>query len=311
MFEWSQGGQCLAGVWGREEALLEGAEQERVYLWYLTCKEDVTVAFYPISVSGDSEDDLAASTPSMWDSAFLITLILGHFFTRDRQTALWLWLGVSGSDCIASLAQSRVVLGRTQDPPSGPTTSSKAPHSQSMFVLVRGTQSSFQRNPSLKWNISTEACVAPSDTNIQSSVNNHSLSYCHLNLNSSCNIAVSLSASFLPPCFHFLSAPPWPCCLHFPPLSPHFSLDFSSCSSDRLAPHPCFIGLWAHPCCKSGQCSANGPVIYSRLDWCAKTVSGYADLLRQAHWNRSLHLNIAPNVGVCECVCEWETEREK
>lgn len=220
VFGWGlrQGG----GFVGRSRA-------ESVYLWYLTCKEDATFAFYPISVSGDIEDDLAASTPSMWDSAFLITFILGHFFTRDSQTALWLWLGVSGSDCIASLAQSRVVLGRTQDPPSGPTTSSKAPHSQSMFVLVRGTQSSFQRNPSLKWNISTEAFVAPSDTNIQSSVNNHSLSYCRLNLNSSCNIVVSLSASFLPrSCFHFLSAPPWPCCLHFPPLSPHFSLDFQA-----------------------------------------------------------------------------------
>ncbi len=109
------------------------------------------------------------------DSHFPKSLLLSHYFMGDSQSVLWLWLTVSGFDCIASLAQYTVLLGQTQDPPSGPTTKSKASRSQSLFVLVWGTQSSSQRNPSLKWNISMGAFVALSDTNILSSVNNHCL----------------------------------------------------------------------------------------------------------------------------------------
>lgn len=51
------------------------------------------------------------------------------------------------------------------------------------------------------------------------------------------------------------------------------------------------------------------------LDRGATVVSGCSDLLRQAHKNRSLHLNIAPNVGfvnVCVgCGCVEKREKEK
>lgn len=231
------------------------------------------------------------------------TLLLSHGFMRDSQSVLWLWLTVSGSYCTASLAQWRVLLGQTQDPPSGPTTRSKAPRSQSLFVLVRGTQSCSQRNPSLKWNISTGAFVALSDTNILSSINNSSL---YTIIWSLIPLVISqyLSVLLFFPCFVSLrSVNPLP---PFPPFRPYFSFTFS----DRLAPHPCFIVLWAHSCCESGQCSENGPLIYSVLDYSATIVRDYSDLLRQAHKNRSLHLNIAPNVGFVR-VCVVESERER
>lgn len=116
--------------------------------------------------------DLVLWTHSTRDSRFPKSL-LSHNFMRENQSVFQLWRFVSGSGHIVSLAQRRVFL--TQDPPSGPTTRSKAPRSQSLFVLVRGTQSSSQRNPSFKWNISTGAFLVISDTNILSSVNIHSL----------------------------------------------------------------------------------------------------------------------------------------
>lgn len=139
-----------------------------------------------------------------------------------------------------NLAQWRVLLGQIQDPPSGPTTRSKAPRSQCLFVLVRGTQSSSQRNPSLKWNISTGAFVALSDTNILSSVNN--LSLYTTKPNSSCCLSIF---PFLPCCiFHGL--PP----LRDPvasvsPFQPYFSFDFHAVHRTEISSTPFFFFFYS------------------------------------------------------------------
>lgn len=164
-----QRGEWLAGVWGWEELL-----EYRAISWYLGYWEDVTDAVVTFSsdcncdvkcnlifmikeipnINSVTDVDLYLWTLSRRDSHFPQSspqpLLHG-----DSRSVLWLWLTLSGSDCVAHLAERRVLLGQTQDPPSGPTTRSKAPRSQSLFVLVRGTQRSSQRNPSLKWNIST------------------------------------------------------------------------------------------------------------------------------------------------------------
>lgn len=205
-----QRGEWLAGVWGWEELL-----EYRAISWYLGYWEDVTDAVVTFSsdcncdvkcnlifmikeipnINSVTDVDLYLWTLSRRDSHFPQSspqpLLHG-----DSRSVLWLWLTLSGSDCVAHLAERRVLLGQTQDPPSGPTTRSKAPRSQSLFVLVRGTQRSSQRNPSLKWNISTWG--------ICSSIRHKHTVLCqqsfpfhyHMKLNSSCN--VSFSTPFLP-----------------------------------------------------------------------------------------------------------------
>lgn len=79
--------------------------------------------------------------------------------------------GLPFLDCIGSLAQWGDLLGQIQDPPTGPTATSRAAHSEGLFVLVKETQMSLQKNLLSKWNVSMWAFVATANTNIISSVN--------------------------------------------------------------------------------------------------------------------------------------------
>lgn len=228
----------------------------------------------------------------------------------DSQSILWLWLIIPGFDCIASLAQCTVLLGQTQDPPRGPTTRSKAPRSQSLFVLVRGTQSSSQRNPSLKWNISTGAFVALSDTNILSSVNNHSL---YTTIWSLIPHVISQYLSqllFFPALFFTVSLHSLTPLPPFPPFVPIFHSIFmlfirqisSTPSFYRSMSSPL---LWEWPvfCKRSGDLQRVG----LERNHCE-------GLFRPAQTGSQKQVTApkhCPKCWICECACVCKREREK
>lgn len=68
---------------------------------------------------------------------------------RDSESTLRLWRSTSRSDCFASLARGRVLLGQTQDPPCGPTAGSKARRSSEPVCLGEGNTKLSHKNPSL------------------------------------------------------------------------------------------------------------------------------------------------------------------
>lgn len=103
--------------------------------------------------------------------------------------------GLPFLDCIGSLAQWGDLLGQIQDPPTGPTATSRAAHSEGLFVLVKETQMSLQKNLLSKWNVSMWAFVATANTNIISSVNIQPPPLCyHLKVNYSFITLVSFFA---------------------------------------------------------------------------------------------------------------------
>lgn len=214
----------------------------------------------------------------------------------DSQSVLWLWLTISGSDCVAHLAEWSVLLGQTQDPPSGPTTRSKAPRSQSLFVLVRWTQRSSQRNPSLKWNISTRGiCSSIRYKHTVLCQQSFPLHY-HMKLNSSCN--VSFSNPFLPSfIFHHLpvaSVSPFGTIFHS-----IFMLFIGQNSSTPLFLYSSMSSplLWEWPvfCKRSGDRRHVGPGCNHRERLFRPAQTG-----SQKQVTAPQH---CPKCWICECVC--------
>lgn len=250
---------CLTGpegpvVGGGEESL-----EWSVFPWYFRCWYDVNdadITFISLcSRSNDWNRDIKFNflTSLSSDSPMLTVvnaLCEGQSFLVTF-TATSSWRTVSQFCGFGSPSLGQIVLPlwlseeffwfRHRIPLSGPTTRPKASHSQSLFVLVRSLSSS-QRDPSLKWNISTQSLVILSDKH---TVLCQQLCpvYYHLKLNSSCAISCLTPFSSL---LYFSRSPSTPCCLAFPPFGTIFH-SISILSKIQISSTPLFYSSMSSP----------------------------------------------------------------
>lgn len=251
---------CLTGpegpVVGGGEELLERS----VFPWYFRCWYDVNdadITFISLcSCSNDWNRDIKFNflrSPS--SDSLMLTIVNalheGQAFLVTL-TATSSWRTVSQFCGFGSPSLGQIVLRlwlseeffwvRHRIPLSGPTTRPKASHSQSLFVLVRRTHCSSQRDPSLKWNISTWSLVILS--------NKHTVLcwqscpvYYYLKLNFSCAISSLTPFSSL---LYFSRSPSTPCCLAFPPFGTIFH-SISILSKIQISSTPLFYSSMSSP----------------------------------------------------------------
>lgn len=147
---------------------------------------------------------------------------------RDSQSALRVWLTVSGSDCIASLAQRKSSSGSDTGSPQWAHHKVQSPsfseQRESVCLGERNTKLFTQESLVKMKYIHRGICSYIRHKHTVLCQQSFPLYY-HLKLNTSCNISLNSCSSPL----NFLLSPStlWPYCLYPPtPLQPYFSFNF-------------------------------------------------------------------------------------